>query len=65
MCDIAPLQMKCEKEEYKDELFSCAVCHVCQAFNDMWLEIPVIRHFIEPYRCPNFENKRSDIHDQR
>lgn len=60
MCDIAPFQMKCIHEEYKDELFSCSVIHLNQAVNELWLQIPIIKHFVEPYHCPNFEIKRSD-----
>lgn len=60
MCDIAPFQMKCEKEECKDKLASCAVHHLYQAVNELYLQLPIIRHFVEPYHCPDFEIKRSD-----
>jgi hypothetical protein len=60
MCDIAPFQMECIYEEYKDKLISCNVCHLGQALNELWLQTPIIKHFVEPYHCPNFEIKRSD-----
>ena len=60
MCDIAPFQMKCVNEEHKDELMSCAVHHLYQAFNEIWLQAPIIKHFVEPYCCPDFELKRSE-----
>lgn len=60
MCDIAPFQMKCKREEYKDKRTSCAVHHLNQAFNELYLQLPIIKHFVEPYHCPDFEIKRSD-----
>ena len=66
MCDIAPFQKECINEEYKDKLMSCAVSHLYQAFNELWLQTPIIKLFVEPYHCPNFEihpkfeMKRSD-----
>ena len=59
MCDIAPFQMECDLEEYKEKLTSCAVCHLCQAFNKLWSQTPIIKHFVVPYKCPNFRIKRS------
>ena len=59
MCDIAPFQMECTYEEYKDKLTSCAVSHLCQAFNELYLQLPIVKHFVKPYHCPNFQNKRS------
>jgi hypothetical protein len=60
MCDIAPFQMECINEEYKYKLMSCTICHLNQAFNNLWLQLPIIKHFVKPYHCPNFEIKRSD-----
>lgn len=52
MCDIAPFGMECIHEGYKDKLFSCSVFHLEQAFNNLYLSIPIVKHFINPYRCP-------------
>lgn len=60
MCDIAPLGTECIYEEYKYELIFCATSHLYQAFNNLWLQIPIVKHFVTPYHCPYFEIKRSD-----
>ena len=57
MCDIAPFQMECINEEYKYKLMSCSVSHLNQAFNNFYLQIPIIKEFVIPYECPNFEVK--------
>ena len=59
MCDIAPFQMECINEQDKDKLMSCAVSHLHQAWNEMWLNTPIIKSFVQPYHCPNYK-KRSD-----
>lgn len=57
LCDIAPFKMECINEDYKEELMSCNICRLCWAFNEMWLQIPIIRNFVVPYKCPNFQTK--------
>lgn len=58
MCDIAPFQTNCMNEEYKDKLTSCAIHHLNYALNELWLQTPIIKHFVEPYCCPDFEIKK-------
>ena len=54
MCDIAPLQMKCKYDKYPG-LFCCQIHHLCQAFNNLYQSIPIIRVFISEYHCPDFD----------
>jgi hypothetical protein len=62
MCDLAPFGTECVYEECEDKLIlnSCTAFHLAQAVNNLYLSIPIVRHFVKPYRCPNFEIKRSD-----
>lgn len=55
MCDIAPMGMKCENDEFKYELTCCAVCHLAQAWNNLWRSIPIVGNWIKEYHCSWFE----------
>ena len=54
MCDIAPLQTKCEYDKYPD-LLCCQIHHLCQAFSNLYQSMPIIGAFVSEYRCPDFE----------
>lgn len=60
MCDIAPFGMRCIYEEHADELFFCCGHRLRWQWNEMWSNTIILKHFIEPYRCPDFEIARSD-----
>ena len=54
MCDIAPLQMKCEYDKYP-HLLCCQIHHLYQAFSNLYQSIPIIRAFVSEYHCPDFK----------
>ena len=54
MCDIAPLQMKCEYDKYP-HLLCCQMHHLYQAISNLYQSIPIIRAFVSEYHCPDFE----------
>lgn len=57
MCDIAPLQMTCKNEKYKDRLTSCAVHHLYQAFSNLFQSLPIVRAIVSEYHCPEYKPK--------
>ncbi len=58
MCDIAPFQMECDLEEHKEKLMSCNICRLHWALNELWSQVPIVKHLVVPYKCPNFRIKR-------
>ena len=55
MCDIAPLQMKCENDEFNNKLDCCIHAHLSQAWDNLLHSIPVIGERFPEYHCPHFE----------
>lgn len=55
MCDIAPLQMKCENDEFNNKLDCCIHAHLSQAWDNFLHSIPVIGDRFHEYHCPHFE----------
>ena len=60
MCDIAPFQMKCEYDDFQHDLFCCRSHHLCQAFNNLYRSIPIVKEFVSEYHCPDFERQAGE-----
>ena len=58
MCDIAPFSMKCDIEDCGAT--TCAFHKLNFALNELYTELPILKHFIEPYQCPDFTPKEEE-----
>ena len=57
MCDIAPFGMECVYEKHADKIIFCCVHHLNWQLNEIWSNTIILKHFIKPYHCPDFELK--------
>lgn len=57
MCKIAPFSMQCENDDVKHDLVACSVHHLCCAFQELKMSLPIIGDWFKSYKCPDFQPK--------